>query len=70
MKHSENEPCLSEVRASSAVFRGANFLKGDLKSRTATRLIREWIDTHFKDLEEDWNLAQSGKEVNNIEPLD
>ncbi|MBT4525284.1 MAG: DUF4160 domain-containing protein [Deltaproteobacteria bacterium] len=47
-----------------------NILKGDLKSRTATRLIREWIDIHFKDLDEDWNLAQSGKEVHEIKPLD
>lgn len=47
-----------------------NILKGNLKSRTATRLIREWIDIHFKDLEDDWNLAQSGEKINEIEPLD
>nr|VFK23172.1 MAG: protein of unknown function (DUF4160) [Candidatus Kentron sp. LFY] len=27
-------------------FRG-NIIKGDLKSRTATRLVREWIDMQF-----------------------
>ncbi|MFP4030782.1 MAG: DUF4160 domain-containing protein, partial [Desulfococcaceae bacterium] len=41
-------------------FRG-NILKGDLGSRTATKLVREWIDLHVSELEENWKLARSGE---------
>ena len=50
-------------------FRG-NILKGDLQSRTATKLIREWIDLRQVELLEDWELAQGGKEIKSIDPLD
>ncbi len=33
-------------------FKG-NILKGDLASKTATKLIREWVDLHVSELEED-----------------
>lgn len=46
-----------------------NILKGDLGSRTATKLIREWIDLHISEIEEDWALAGAGKEIKKIEPL-
>ncbi len=46
-----------------------NITKGDLGSRTATKLIREWIDLHLVELKEDWNLAREGKSINPIEPL-
>ena len=49
-------------------FRG-NILRGDLESRTASRLVREWIDLHYEELNEDWALAQSGKNIHKIEPL-
>lgn len=49
-------------------FRG-NILKGSLSSRTATKLVREWIDLHLSDLEKDWKLAGENKELNKIEPL-
>ena len=47
-----------------------NITRGDLKSRTAVKLIREWIDLHKKELEEDWNLSRSGKPLKEIAPLD
>jgi len=47
-----------------------NILKGNLDSRTATKLVREWIDLRFEDLEEDWQLATNGQEMNKIDPLD
>ena len=50
-------------------FRG-NVLSGDVGSRTALRLVREWIDLHVRELEEDWELARAGKEINKIAPLD
>ena len=49
-------------------FRG-NILKGDLQSRTALRLVREWIDQRYAELLEDWELARQGKEIKTIEPL-
>lgn len=50
-------------------FKG-NILKGDLKSRTAIRLVREWVDLHINELYEDWELAKSGKEIKKIAPLE
>ncbi len=50
-------------------FRG-NILRGDLDSKTAVKLIREWIDIHSEELEIDWNLARNHNHLNEIEPLD
>jgi len=47
-----------------------NILKGNLLSRTATKLVREWVDLRVSELEEDWDLAEEGKEIKKIEPLD
>ena len=44
--------------------------RGDLDSRTATKLVREWIDLHVDELRADWELAQAGQEVRKIAPLD
>ena len=49
-------------------FRG-NILRGDLSSRTAVRLIREWVDLHQPELEENWAEMQAGREFHRIEPL-
>jgi hypothetical protein len=46
-----------------------NVTKGDLRSRTALRLVREWIDLHVVELQEDWELARSGRVLKEIEPL-
>ncbi len=50
-------------------FRG-NILRGSLGSRTALRLVREWIDLHMEELQKDWELARAGKEIKKIVPLD
>lgn len=47
-----------------------NILRGNLGSRTALRLVREWIDLHAEELMQDWQLAMSGKEIEKIAPLD
>lgn len=47
-----------------------NVTRGDLSSRTATRLVREWIDLHVTELQEDWELAQQGRDVKKIAPLE
>nr|VFK20373.1 MAG: protein of unknown function (DUF4160) [Candidatus Kentron sp. LPFa]VFK34677.1 MAG: protein of unknown function (DUF4160) [Candidatus Kentron sp. LPFa] len=46
-----------------------NTIKGDLKSRTATKLVREWIDMHISELGDDWKLAGRNQQLNRIEPL-
>jgi len=45
-------------------------MKGTLNSKTATRLVREWIDLRLDHLMEDWELARVGKEVKKIAPLE
>jgi hypothetical protein len=47
-----------------------NVLRGDLHSRTALRLVREWIDMRQNELAENWTLARDGNEIRNIAPLD
>jgi len=42
----------------------------DLHSRTATKLVREWIDLHVEELSADWALAQAGREVEKIALLE
>ena len=61
----------AEYQDSKAVFDlSGNITHGGLKSRTAVRLVREWIDLHVDELREDWELAQAGKELKKIVPLD
>lgn len=50
-------------------FRG-NIMKGDISSKAALRLVREWIDLHVDELSRDWELASKGKEVKKIAPLE
>ena len=47
-----------------------NIIVGSLGSRTATKLVREWIDLHPNELQEDWDLAVCNKELKKIAPLD
>ena len=47
-----------------------NILAGDIESRTALRLVREWIDLNRDELAEDWNLASNGEELKKIKPLE
>lgn len=60
----------AEYQGNKAVFdfRG-NIVRGDLRSVTATRLVREWVDLHAADLIADWELAREGKELKKISPL-
>ncbi|MDD5207509.1 MAG: DUF4160 domain-containing protein [Desulfobacterales bacterium] len=46
-----------------------NILRGDLQSRTALRLAREWVDLRNEELLVDWELAKGGKEIKKIDPL-
>ncbi|MFH1098034.1 MAG: DUF4160 domain-containing protein [Candidatus Desantisbacteria bacterium] len=61
----------AEYQGKKAVFNlQGNIIKGDLSSRTATKLVREWIDIHINEIEEDWDLARESKEIKKIAPLD
>ncbi len=61
----------AEYHGSKAVFDlSGNVMKGNLKSRTATKLVREWLDLHVSEIEENWELARKGKDLKKIEPLE
>jgi len=68
----EHEPphLHAEYSGAKAIFDfQGNVIKGTLGSRTATKLVREWIDIHLLELEENWRLARSSQEIKKIEPL-
>ena len=60
---------IRNIQKNSFDFNG-NVMKGSLNSKTATRLVRDWIDIRLNELEEDWELARAGKEVKKIAPLE
>ncbi len=45
-------------------------LSGEIRSRTALRLIEEWAKTHRAELEANWAKVKSGAPLERIEPLD
>lgn len=47
-----------------------NILQGDLGSKTALKLIREWTDLHQAELAEDWELARASQKIKKIAPLE
>lgn len=47
-----------------------NVLMGDLHSKTALRLIRDWLISRQGALEEDWELARQGKPLEKVAPLE
>lgn len=61
----------AEFQGNRAVFDFVgNILQGDLRSKTATKLVREWVDLRVAELNKDWNLAKSGDHLETIPPLD
>ena len=45
-------------------------LAGELRSRTAVRLIEEWATAHPRELLANWEKIQVGEPLERIEPLD
>jgi hypothetical protein len=43
-------------------------IRGELPER-ALRLVREWLDAHRRELDENWRLASEPAPLNNIDPL-
>ncbi len=61
----------AEYQGQKAVFDlNGNVTRGNLGSRTATKLVREWIDLHVNELREDWELAQMGQNIKKVAPLE
>ena len=72
MFHDEHEPPHIHVEFSGnkAIFDFyGNVVKGGLESRTATKLVREWIDLHLDELVEAWREARANQQLRRIEPL-
>jgi hypothetical protein len=42
---------------------------GNIRSRTALRLIREWAALHRRELEANWRNMKVGRPLERIEPL-
>ena len=47
-----------------------NMQSGNLTSKSALRMIREWAKRHKVELKENWELARDGKNINQISPLE
>ena len=45
-------------------------LSGEIKSRVARRLIREWASIHRAELERNWQNSSEGRPMLRIEPLE
>ena len=43
---------------------------GNIQSRTALRLIREWTEMHQAELRRNWEQMKAGEPLNSIAPLD
>lgn len=50
-------------------FRG-EILAGNISSKTAQRLIREWARLHRLELVVNWRKIEQGQPLNRIKPLD
>ena len=61
----------AEYQGNKAVFDlNGNMLKGDLKSKTARKLVREWVDLYSEEIAHNWQLSMNGQELRKINPLD
>ena len=45
-------------------------MAGNIRSRTALRLIREWASLHRRELEANWTNMKAGRSLERIEPLE
>lgn len=45
-------------------------LEGEIKSRTARKLIRQWAQLHRQELDANWRRAKKLRPLDSIAPLD
>ncbi len=61
----------AEYQGNKALFDlNGNMLRGDLKSKTARKLVREWVDLHSDEIAYNWEMAMKGQALKKIDPLD
>lgn len=49
---------------------GGRMLVGNIQSKTALRLIRQWAGLHQAELEANWAAMKAGKPLSKVPPLD
>jgi len=72
MYHNEHNPphFHAEYQGQRGLFDfDGELLRGNMKSHTAKKLIKEWAILHRDELLENWNKASQGKSIARIEPL-
>ena len=45
-------------------------LNGNIQSKTALRLVKEWATAHRPNLEANWDSGRAGRPMERIEPLE
>jgi len=73
MFHNDHPPphFHAEYQGQRGVFDFAgNMIKGNIRSKTAQGLIKEWTFLHQKELLDNWNKAVDGTQLDKIAPLD
>ena len=72
MFYKEHEPAHfhAEYQGQQAKFNlDGEMVVGNIQSRTALRLIREWASLHRRELETNWKKMKAGRPLERIEPL-
>jgi len=73
MFHNEHNPphFHADYQGQRGIFNfDGEMIKGNMKSRRANQLIKEWALLHRKELDKNWEKATQGKQIDRIEPLD
>ena len=72
MFHNEHNPPHShaEYQGQKGFFDlNGNMIKGNMKSNTAKKLIKEWAILHREELLNNWDNAAQGGDIDKIAPL-
>ena len=72
MFHNEHNPphFHAEYQGQKGLFDlNGNMIKGNMKSNTAKKLIKEWVMLHREELLNNWNNAAKGGDIDKIAPL-
>ena len=73
MFYHEHEPphFHAEYQTQRATFDfSGRIIKGQIRSRTAKRLIRDWARLHRPELEQNWRRIKVGESLETIAPLE
>jgi hypothetical protein len=73
MFYREHEPAHfhAEYQGQQAMFDfDGKMIAGDMKSKTARRLIKQWASAHGAELEGNWEKMKQGRTLEKIAPLE